>query len=177
MTLRAQSGVDPKSPSLQSGRAGTQRRRRVAKRTAEALAESPARRRATKAGWSSALGPARRKTAVRPVGDGPSRTPQSLHPFAARQAAARAVGGGRAWHSSCALYRKSNRDSAKRAYAHKATGDVDSVLGLGLGLLASWGVTARAEDKPPVLVGYVQKLLPDRDGGDREVGWNRPAWR
>jgi hypothetical protein len=31
-------------------------------------------------------------------------------------------------------------------------------------------VTARAEDKPPVLVGYVQKLLPDRDGGDREVG-------
>ncbi|MBL9045222.1 MAG: hypothetical protein JNM83_26680 [Myxococcales bacterium] len=40
----------------------------------------------------------------------------------------------------------------------------------GLGLLASWGGTARAEDKPPVLVGYVQKLLPDRDGGDREVG-------
>ncbi len=40
---------------------------------------------------------------------------------------------------------------------------------LGLGLLASRGGTARAEDKPPVLVGYVQKLLPDRDGGDREV--------
>jgi hypothetical protein len=45
-----------------------------------------------------------------------------------------------------------------------------TVVGLGLGLLASWTVTARAEDKPPVLVGYVQKLLPDRDGGDREVG-------
>ena len=42
-------------------------------------------------------------------------------------------------------------------------------LGLWLGLLAVW-TTARAEDKPPVLVGYVKKLVPDRDGGDREVG-------
>ena len=48
-----------------------------------------------------------------------------------------------------------------------------TACGLGLGLLASWGVTARAEDKPPVLVGYVQKLLPDRDGGDREVAVER----
>ncbi|MBL9045218.1 MAG: hypothetical protein JNM83_26660 [Myxococcales bacterium] len=44
---------------------------------------------------------------------------------------------------------------------------------LGLGLLAGWTVTARAEDKPPVLVGYIQKLLPDRDGGNREVGVER----
>ena len=42
-------------------------------------------------------------------------------------------------------------------------------LGLWLGWLAV-GTTARAEDKPPVLVGYVKKLVPDRDGGDREVG-------
>ena len=48
-----------------------------------------------------------------------------------------------------------------------------TAFGLGLGLLDSWGVTARAEDKPPVLVGYVQKLLPDRDGGDREVAVER----
>ncbi len=44
-----------------------------------------------------------------------------------------------------------------------------TACGLVLGLLDAWGATARAEDKPPVLVGYVQKLLPDRDGGDREV--------
>jgi tetratricopeptide (TPR) repeat protein len=42
-------------------------------------------------------------------------------------------------------------------------------LGLWLGLLSA-ETTARGEDKPPVLVGYVKKLVPDRDGGDREVG-------
>ena len=44
-----------------------------------------------------------------------------------------------------------------------------TACGLVLGLLVAWGATAHADDKPPVLVGYVQKLLPDRDGGDREV--------
>ena len=47
------------------------------------------------------------------------------------------------------------------------TGDVDG-LGLWLGLLAVW--TTAERNKPPVLVGYVKKLVPDRDGGDREVG-------
>ena len=44
-----------------------------------------------------------------------------------------------------------------------------TACGLVLGLLVAWGATAYADDKPPVLVGYVQKLLPDRDGGDREL--------
>ena len=70
---------------------------------------------------------------------------------------------------------KSNGESGKRAYAHTTTGDMDGTLGCVR--VARGGTTARAEDKPPVLVGYVKKLVPDRDGGDREVGVNKPRSR
>ncbi len=101
---RSEAGL--KSQLLQSVHAATRTTQRPAARTPSALSESPALRRAIEADLSSGYDPDHRKTAARPLCDGPSQMRRSHPRCGAHAAAARAAGGGQAWHSSCALYRK-----------------------------------------------------------------------